>query len=89
MAVLVRELCAEEGIDDLAGQRRSDNPRADAEHVHIVVLDGLMRGVSVVADGGADAWKFIGRNRHAGATSADDHAAVRVAIEDRLRHGFG
>ena len=39
---------------ELAGERRADDLRAEAEHVHVVVLDALVRGVRVVADRGAD-----------------------------------
>ena len=70
-------------------QRRADDARAEAQHVHVVVFDGLMRGVGVVADRRADARELVGGNRDAGAAAADDDAAlglaVRTASAPRLR----
>ena len=89
MPVFTRELRVQEGIDDLAGQGRANHARADAQHVHGVVLHCLMCGVGVVADGGADARKLVRGDRDPGAAPADDDAAIGMAIEYRLRNRFG
>src|SRR5690348_16748281 len=39
---------------ELARERRPDDLRAEAEHVHVVVLDPLVRAVDVMADRRAD-----------------------------------
>src|SRR5437763_11572013 len=44
----------EERADEVGGELRAHDVGAEAEHVHVVVLDALVRGVDVVADGGAD-----------------------------------
>ena len=46
------------------------------------MLDRLPGGVAVVADGGADAGKFAGGDRDAGAAAADDDAAIDLAVAD-------
>ena len=45
----------------------ADDPRSDAEDIHVIVLDALASGVSVVAKTGADTGKFV--RRHANANS--------------------
>ena len=62
---------------------------AQAQHVDVVVLDGLARRVAVVADGGADAGELAGRDRDAGAAAADDDAAVDLAVADGGGHRLG
>src|SRR5436190_4001571 len=88
MARFARERRAQEGRDDVLRQRGADDARADAQHVHVVVLDRLVRGVGVVTHRGADAGKLVGGNRHAGAAATDDDAAVGVAVAQRLRDGL-
>ena len=66
---------ATDGADDL---------RAEAEHVHVVVLDRLVGAVEVVADRRADAGHLAGRDRRAGARAADEDAALGLAALDRL-----
>src|SRR5438105_3269197 len=46
-------------------ERRPHDLGAQAEHVHVVVLDALVRGVAVVADGGADSRQLAGGDRSA------------------------
>ena len=41
------------------------DPRAEGQDVHVVVLDALVRGIGVVADGGADAAHLVGRHGRA------------------------
>src|SRR5581483_10675135 len=48
------ELGTDERRDELACDRRPDHLGAQAEDVHVVVLDSLVRAVDVVADRGAD-----------------------------------
>ena len=68
---------------ELAGERRADDLGAEAEHVHVVVLDALVRGVAVVADRGADAADLRGGDRGAGARAADEDAALGASAHDR------
>src|SRR5215208_3049561 len=74
----------EERREHLRGDQRADDPPAHAEHVAVVVLDGLVARVGVVADEGADAGELAGRDRHARARAADDHRALRLPGEDQL-----
>src|SRR3990172_9639965 len=54
-ALLPLEAGAQERLHQLHRQRVADDARAQAKHVHIVVLDSLARGVRVVTEGSADA----------------------------------
>src|SRR5581483_7532769 len=89
VALFAGELRRREGADELDGDLRPNDTRAEGEHVHVVVLDALVRGVRVVADGTADAGDLVRRDRCADAAPADQHAAVSAAgchrIADRAR----
>src|SRR5579863_6265588 len=50
VALAAVEAGGEEALDELARDRRSDDLRAEAEHVDVVVLDRLVGAVEVVAD---------------------------------------
>src|SRR5437870_4462338 len=77
------EARGEERGDELARKRRANDFRAEAEHVHVVVLDTLVRAVGVVADRGADPRELAGGDRGADAGAADDDPALGVAGDDR------
>ena len=79
----------EKRVDQRPRQRRADHARAEAQHVHVVVLDRLPRRVGVVADRGANAGKLARRDRRAGAAAADDDAAIGLPVAHGLRHRFG
>jgi len=57
--------CPQERADDFEGQFRSDHTGSDAENVHVVVLDALPSGVSVVAKTGSNARELVRRHAHA------------------------
>ena len=61
----------------------------EAQHIHVVVLHGLMRRIGVVRGARADAGHLAGGDRHAGARAADHHGAVGVARADRVGGGAG
>src|SRR5439155_14134732 len=73
----------EKCFDELARERRPDNLRAEAEHVHVVVLDALVGAVGVVADRRADAGHLAGRDRGADPGAADENCTLGLAALDR------
>src|SRR5262249_1789388 len=68
-------------LDELARDRRADDLGSQAEDVHVVVLDALVRAVRVVADRRPDAYDLARGDSRADARAADEHAALRVAGE--------
>src|ERR671918_653261 len=78
------ELRAQEGPHELAGQLRADHLGSEAENVHVVVLDALVRRVRVVADRGTDPSKLVRGHGGADAGAADEYAALCLAPKDRL-----
>ncbi len=56
---------SEERSDDFEGRLRADNACSDAEDIHVVVLDALASGVSVMAQTGSDSGKLVRRHAHA------------------------
>src|SRR5262245_36992733 len=89
MTLLIAESGVDEAQHELAGQRFSDDAPAQDEHVHVVVLDALVRRVGVVAKPGPDAAVFVGRDRRAHATSAHQDAALAATVYDRPRDDGG
>ena len=79
------ETGAEERADHLARERWPDDPLAEAEDVHVVVLDTLARRVGVVADTSAEARVLVDRDADTDAAAADQHAAIRVSLADLPR----
>ena len=61
-----------------------DDPRAERQDVHVVVLDALVRRVRVVADGGAHAADLVRGDARAHAGAADQDAALRLAVGTAL-----
>src|SRR5918994_5888551 len=78
------EARGEESADELDSELGADHLRAQAEHVHVVVLDALVRGVDVVADRCPNAGELAGGDRGADARAADEDSPVGVAALDRL-----
>ena len=53
------ELGLHKRIHTLKRQRRADNPRAQHNHVHVVVLHALVRGIGIVAHAGANSGNLV------------------------------
>lgn len=79
----------QKGGDQLLRQRRTDNPAAEADHVHVVVFNALMSRIRIVHQRGIDAGDLVGSDARADAAPADDDAAFGAAIYDMLRDRFG
>ena len=62
----------------------ADDPRPEGEHVHVVVLDALVRRIGVVTDGGADAADLVGRHGRTDPGSTDEDPAIDLAVPDRV-----
>ena len=82
MTLLAVRTWLQESLDDLEGQLGSDDPAADAEHVHVVVLDALVSRIGVVTDRRADAGDLVRRHADADAAATDDDPAIGVALDD-------
>ena len=82
VALLVGERSAHERRDDLAYERGADDAAADAQDVHVVVLDALARRVGVVAGGRPHARDLIGRDAGADPAPAGEDAALDFAGGD-------
>ena len=72
----------------ISSASRPDDARADAEDVHVVVLDALVGRERVVAGGRTHARHLIRRHAGADATAAEEHAAV-VPRRQWPRHRLG
>src|ERR671910_2138651 len=76
--------CPEERCDEIVRERGADDLRPEAEHVHVVVLDALMRRVDVVADRGPDPGELACCDRGTDPRSADEHTTFGIPAENGL-----
>jgi len=73
----------EKRAHEVCGEAWAYDLRAEAEDVHVVVLDPLVRGVDVVADRCPDAGDLGRGDRGAHARAADEHTSFRLAVLER------
>src|SRR4051812_24834206 len=70
------------GLHQLVGDGGADDPAAQHQDVHVVVLDPLMGRVDVVADGGADARHLVGGHAGADTAATDEDRALGASLLD-------
>src|SRR5829696_437949 len=78
------EARAEVRADEVGRELGAHDLGAEAEHIHVVVLDALVGGVHVVADGRADPFELARGHRGADARAADEDPAVGEAVRERV-----
>src|SRR5260370_5037967 len=88
MPLLVGEFSAEEGLHEILRQLHTNHPRAEHQHVDVVVLYSLMRRIGVVTHAAANPWQFIYRHARADTAAADQNAPLSLAVQHRSAHGF-
>src|ERR1035438_4336946 len=81
MALFSAEFRPQKRAYQIQCQLRSNDARAQAEHIHVVMFDALMRRITIVAKRGSDAGKLIGCNRRTHAATADEYRALGFAFE--------
>ncbi len=79
----------EERLHQVLCELRADDARTEHEHVHIVVLHALMRGIGIVAHRRPDPRQLICRHARPDPAAADEHAALGLAVQHCPAHGFG
>src|SRR3990172_4418676 len=89
VALRVREGRGFPGADHVERELRPDNARAQAEHIHVVVLDSLPRREGIVADRRAHTRDLVRRYRSAHAAPAEEQPAIGLAPHHRLAHRLG
>ena len=70
----------------MLGDFRTNHPRPQTQHIHIVVFHALPRREVVVARGRANPFELVGRHARARAATADQHRALRLPAEHRQGH---
>jgi len=86
---LMREICAEERPDQVCCQCNSDHAFAKHQNVYVVVLDALMRGVSVMTHPGTYAEQLIRCYARSHAAPANQDAAFGFAAQNSAAYGLG
>ena len=98
MPRLAGEASVQERANQLAGELDTDDTTAEHQHVHVIVLNALVRRIGVVAQSGAHPGNPVGGHRRANAAPAEQDAALGPVLAqgstDGLRiigivHGIG
>jgi hypothetical protein len=71
-------------MHDLARDLWANNPRAETQDIHIVVLDALMSRVVIVAQASTNAREFVCGDTGPYTTATDDNRPLRSTVSDRL-----
>ncbi len=81
MALLTRESGTKKRGREIPGKFHADYARTENQHVHVVVLHSLVRGVRVVAKAGSNAMDLVGSHAGAHPAPTDQDAPFRPSIE--------
>ena len=82
MTFFVRKPRIQKGFDHVAGKGHAYNAGAENEHIDIVVLYSLMRGISVVAHASANAWHFVRSDTSTYTAPTDEDAALCFTLQN-------
>src|ERR1035438_929015 len=85
MAFRAAESRGEKCLDQFPSESVAHDAAAEADHVHVVVLDALARREAFVNQAGPDPGHFVGGNRSPNAASAYGHAALHFAAGNGVR----
>src|SRR5882757_478393 len=88
VALLIGEFRAEESFHQILRQHDSHYAGPKHQHVDVIVLHALVRGISVVAHAGADAWNLVRRHAGADAAAANQHTALGFFVDHGAANGF-
>src|SRR4029077_10442603 len=69
-------------------QRFANHATSQDQHIHVIVLDALVRGVRVVAQAGANTSKLVRGHGGTDTASADQYGALHALAENRHGNGF-
>jgi hypothetical protein len=73
---------SEESLYDLKGDFGADDPSADAEDVHIVMLHPLASRVGIVTEASSNAGKLVSGDAHPHSRTADQDSAIDLPFEE-------
>jgi hypothetical protein len=69
------------------GELDTDDTTAEHQHVHIIVLNALVRRIGVMAQSGADPGNSVGGHRRANPAPAEQDAALGPVLAQSSAHG--
>ena len=72
----------EKCLNQFPGERVTDHPASEADHVQVVVLNALVRRKIITNQAGPNPRHFVGGDRCPNATSTDGHAAIHLPASD-------
>jgi hypothetical protein len=75
----VAEMCGQEGLDQLPGERRTDDLSTQTKNIHVVVFDALASREDIVDEPGADTVDFVGGNGCAHSAATQGYPALNLS----------
>ena len=84
VTLFMGELRAQKSVDTVVCGLGANDPGTEDEHVHIVMLDPLMRRVVVMAEAGADTANLVCGYAGAHTAAADENSSLGAAVQDSM-----
>src|SRR5262245_49236666 len=81
MSVLAKKFRAEKCAGQFPGRVRPNRTGAQNQHIHVIMLNALVRGVNVMTQAGPNPWDFVGRYGRTYTASANQDATIRLASD--------
>src|SRR5208282_648659 len=88
MPLFVGEFRTHKCLYQVLRQGHANDAGTKHQNVDIVVLNALMRGISVMAHSRTNTRELVGGNAGTDAAAADEHTPFGFAVEDSAAHGF-
>src|SRR6516162_8344880 len=88
MPRLPTEAGVQEGANQLTGEFDADDSAAEHQHIHVVMLNTLVRRIGVVTQSGANTWNPVCSHRGANTASAEQDTALRPVLAQCSTNGF-
>ena len=84
MACRTAEVCGQEGLHQLPGERRTDDLSSQAKNIHIVVFHALASREDIMDEPGAHSGNLVGGNGCAHSTATQSDTALNVSRGNSL-----
>jgi hypothetical protein len=79
----------DKSVNQFLGQRAADYPAPQAQHIHIVVLNTLVRRIRVMAQACINARHFIRCDAGSYTAAADQHPTLNRSLDNRFGYSAG
>jgi hypothetical protein len=88
MALFVRDYGTQIRLDDLLSRLDTNDPPTQHKDIHAIMLNTLMSGIGIVADGGQRPPDLVGGDPGTNSTATEDDAPFSPTLDDSFGNGL-